>query len=271
MKSNALMVTAMAALLPLAASAQSESAMDRAQFFVSQRVWLADWNIPAVDSRLLPPSAGQPAPLVHTSTVHINAARTMPLTGFGVALDRWTLSATVGWSTDFSDARLDGGASRSEYDINLAYAVTPNIAAVLIYKAGKSEIPALASGVAPQAFRDEQRLRGVGLGVSARYPLAENWNAYASAAYSPGRSTFANSNERFSFRYTVAEAGVGYRLPGALGNMSLTAGYRYQNLDFRHGPRYTFALAPEPTQVARSSARIQSSTKGFTAGVAYSF
>jgi hypothetical protein len=272
LKSNALMVTAMVALLPLAASAQSESAMDRAQFFVSQRVWLADWEIGVVDSRIIPPSATQPTPVLQTFSGRVNDRRVMPLTGFGVSLDRWTLSATVGWSSEFSDARLDGGkVSRSEYDINLGYAVTPNVTAVLIYKAGKSDIPAAAGSAAPQLFRDKQRLRGVGLGLSGRFPVAENLNAYASAAYSPGRSRFASTDESFNFRYTVAEAGLGYRIPGAFGNMSITAGYRYQNLDFRRGPVYSFALTPAPVELARGTERIQSATKGFIAGVAFSF
>lgn len=265
------MAVALSALLPMSSSLRAESVMDRAQFFVSQRVWQADWDMTAVDMRLIPPSGTQPALLRDAGPAHVRDSRTMPLTGFGVALDRWTLSATVGWSTKYSDARLDAPAVRSEYDINLGYAVTPNISAVVIYKAGKTDIPSVATGVNPGAFRDEQRLRGVGLGVAARYPIAENWNAYGSAAYSSGRSTLAKSNDRLRARYTVAEAGVAYRLPGALASMSITAGYRYQEVDFRDGPRYTFAVAPEPTVVDRSSQRIQSATRGFTAGVTYSF
>jgi hypothetical protein len=271
LNSNALLVAVMSALLPLAASAQSESAMDRVQFFVSQRVWSADWDIASVDSRLIPPSAAQPTPVLQTFPTHVRDRRSMPLTGFGFSLDRWTVSATVGWSTQFSDARLDGReVSRSEYDINLGYAVTPNVSAVVIYKAGKSEIPATGNSAAPQLLRDLQRLRGVGVGVSGRYPIAENWNAYASTAISPGRSTLS-SGERFNARYTVAEVGVGYRVPGVFGNMSITAGYRYQNLDFRRGPAYSFALTPQPVLIARDRQRIESATKGLTAGVAFSF
>lgn len=271
MRSNALMVTVVSALSPWAAWAQADPAMDRPQFFISQRVWLADWDIGAIDSRILPPSAAQPTPQLQTFPGHVRDRRAVPLTGFGVSLDRWTLSATVGWSTDFSDAKLAGDkVSRSEYDINLGYAVTQNISAVLLYKAGKSDIPAMADSAAPQFFRDEQRLRGVGLGLSGRIPVAENLTAYASGAYSPGRSKFA-SGARVNFRYTVAEAGLGYRLPGAFSNVSITAGYRYQNLDFRRGPIYNFALTPEPVELARGSERIQSATRGFVMGVALSF
>jgi hypothetical protein len=271
LKPHVLSFAVLAALLPLSSPVRAESTMDRAQFFVSQRLWQADWDISAVDMRLVPPSGTQPALLRDAGAAHVRASRMMPLTGLGVALDRWTLSATVGWSTKYSDARLDAPAGRSEYDINLGYGVTPNISAVVVYKAGKTDIPAVAGGPNPGAFRDEQRLRGGGLGVSARYPFAENWSAYGSAAYSVGRSKLSKSKERLHARYTVAEAGVGYRLPGAWANVSLTAGYRYQEVDFRDGPRYSFALTPEPAVVGRSSQRIQSATKGFTAGVAYSF
>ena len=271
MKPHALSFAVLAALLPMSSPVRAESTMDRAQFFISQRLWQADWDITAVDMRLIPPSGTQPALLRDAGPAHVSASRTMPLTGFGVALDRWTLSATVGWSTKYADARLDAPAARSEYDINLGYAVTPNLSAVVLYKAGKADIPAVVSGVNPIVVRDEQRLRGGGLGVSARYPFAENWSAYGSAAYGWGRSKLTRSNERLSARYTVAEAGVGYRLPGAWANVSLTAGYRYQEVDFRDGPRYTYALTPEPTVVGRSGHRVKSSAKGFTAGVGYSF
>jgi hypothetical protein len=271
LKSNVLLVAVMSALVPLAASAQSESVVDRAQFFVSQRVWFADWDIGAIDSRIIPPTATQPTPVMQTFPGHVRDRRAMPLTGFGVSLDRWTLSATVGWSTEFSDDRIAGGkVSRSEYDINLGYAVTPNISTVLIYKGGKTEIPAMAGSAAAQLPRDRSRLRGLGLGVSGRYPMAENWNVYGSAAFGPGRSTFSNG-DRYNIRYSVAEVGVGYRIPGFFANMSITAGYRYQNLDFRRGPAYSFALTPEPVLIARDTQRIESATKGFTAGVAFSF
>jgi hypothetical protein len=271
LKPLALPFAVLAALLPMASPVQAESGLDQAQFFVSQRLWRSDWDVTAVDMRLIPSNGTQPPLLTDVGPAHVRASRTMPLTGFGVALDRWTLSATVGWSTKYSDARLDAPAARSEYDINLGYAVTPNLSAVVLYKAGKADVPAVVSGVNPIALRDEQRLRGGGLGFSARYPFAENWSAYGSAAYGSGRSKLARSNERLRARYTVAEAGVGYRLPGAWANASLTAGYRYQEVDFRDGPQYTFALTPEPTVVGRSGHRVQSAAKGFTAGVAYSF
>ena len=120
-------------------------------------------------------------------------------------------------------------------------------------------------------MRERQKLRGTGLGVSLRYPIAENWNLYGSAAYGAGHTTFRVSRDRFGLRYTVSEAGVGYRIPGAFANMSLTAGYRYQNLDFRETFTDTYALTPEPVLISRSPRRIQSATKGFTMGVAFSF
>ena len=270
MKPNAMMVVAaLATLLPLGAAAQTESAADHPQFFISQRVWFADWNIGAIYSRIVPPSASQPVPVLRTSTQYIRDRRAVPLTGLGASLGRWTLSTTIGWSTEFSDARLDSKVSRSEYDVNLGYAVTPNITAVLLYKTGKSEIPNVAGSDAPEVFRNNQRLRGAGLGLSGRYQLAENWNAYGSGAYAPGHTKFSNG-ERYHLRYTVAEAGVGYRVPNAFGNLSLTAGYRYQNLDFPRGPDYAVALTTPPTPM-NGTQRLQSATKGWTVGLACSF
>jgi hypothetical protein len=223
----------------------------------------------AVDTVIVPPSASQPVPVLRSSGQHIRDRQAVPLTGLGVSLDRWTLSTTIGWSTQFSNARLDGKASRSEYDVNLGYAVTPNITAVVLYKGGKSEIPAIVGSIAPQAFRNIQRLRGAGFGLSGRYHLGENWNIYGSAAYGPGHTTLS-TGERYNFRYSVAEAGVGYRIPGAPGNLSLTAGYRYQNLDFRHGPDYAIALTTPPTPM-NGTQRVESATKGWTMGLACSF
>jgi hypothetical protein len=269
MKPHALSSAILAALLSLAGAAQAES--DGPQFVVSQRLWQADWDMGFSNPRIIAPSAMQPTPAFSTRTDFVKVRRTVPLTGIGVSLDRWTLSATIGWPTDYDHPLVDGKASRSEYDINLGYAVTPNINVVALYKAGKSDIPAAAGNPAATLFREQQKLRGGGLGVSARYPIAENWNLYGSTAYGTGHSRFQVSGERYSARYTVAEAGLGYRLAGALANVSITAGYRYQNIDFRHAYIRTYVLTPEPLLVSSEPTRIQSDTKGFTAGVAYSF
>lgn len=271
MKPNAMLaVAAMSALLPLGAAAETDSATGRPQFFVSQRVWFADWEIGAVNTQFVPASAAQPVPMLRVFSQPVRDRRAVPLTGLGVSLDRWTLSTTIGWRTEFSDARLDGKASRSEYDVNLGYAVTPNISAVLVYKAGKSQLPPIAGSAVPEAFRNRQRLHGTGLAMSVRYPVAENWNAYGSASYAPGRMTSA-TGERFSLRYTVAEAGLGYRVPGAPANLSLTAGYRYQNVDFRNGAYYTIALATPPSAPTVTTQRLQTATKGWTMGLTCSF
>jgi hypothetical protein len=261
----------MATLLSLANSVQAESVLDGAQFFVSQRLWRADWEVGVSNPQVIPPTAGQPVPLLRTKTDFVKVSRTMPLTGFGVSVNRWTLSATVGWPTDYEDPRFEGTATRSEYDVNLGYAVTPNLTVVALYKAGKADIPAAFGNPAAAPFREKQKLHGAGLGLSGRYPIAEQWNLYGSAAYSGGKTRFEVSGGRYSLRYTVAEAGVGYRIPGAFSNMSVTAGYRYQNLSFRHTHADTFALTPEPVLVSSEPERIRTATKGFTVGVAVAF
>jgi hypothetical protein len=271
LKPHALSFAVMAALLPLASSVQAESVMDGAQFFVSQRLWQADWEVGVNNPQVIAPAAGQPTPLLRTKTDFVKVSRTMPLTGFGVSVDRWTLSATVGWPTDYENARFEGTATRSEYDINLGYAVTPNLSVVALYKAGKADIPAASGNPAATPLRERQKLHGAGLGVSGRYPIAENWNLYGSTAYSGGKTSFQVSGGRYSLRYTIAEAGVGYRIPGAFSNMSVTAGYRYQNLSFRHTHTDTFALTPEPVLVSSEPERIRTSTKGFTVGVTVAF
>ena len=271
MKPNALSVAVMATLLPLAGSVRADSVLEGAQFFVSQRLWQADWEIGSVAARLTPASAAHPAPLLQVAPEFINVRKTMPLTGFGINLDRWTLSATVGWPSNYSDARIDGKVARSEYDVNLGYAITPNLSAVVVYKSGKADVPVAAGTPAAVAVREKEKLRGTGLGVSARYPLAENWNLYGSAAYTRGHAWLLTSGERYGLRYTVAETGIGYRIPGAFSNMSLTAGYRYQNLDFRDVYRLTYALTPAPVLVSTEPVRPRSATKGFTMGVAFSF
>lgn len=271
MKPHVVSLAVMAALLPLADAARAESVMDRAQFFVSQRLWSADWDVAVLTPRITPPSATQPAPLLRMGPEFVKVRETMPLTGFGINVDRWTLSATVGWPTNYADAQFEGKVARSEYDINLGYAITPNLSAVLVYKSGKVDVPVAAGTPASIAAREKEKLYGTGLGVSARYPVTENWSLYGSAAYSSGRARLVTSGTRFGLRYTVAEAGVGYRIPGAFSNMSLTAGYRYQNTSFRDVENVTYALTPAPVFVSSEPIRPRSATKGFTMGVAFSF
>lgn len=271
MKPHVLSFAVMAALLPLASSVQAESVLDGAQFFVSQRLWQSDWDIGVVSSRLIPASATQPAPLLQTRPEFIKVRETMPLTGIGINVDRWTLSATVGWPTNYSDSRIDGKAARSEYDVNLGYAVTPNISAVMIYKSGKADVPVVTGTPAAIAVREKEKLRGTGLGISARYPIAENWNLYGSTAYTRGHARLLTSGDRYGLRYTVAEAGVAYRIPGAFSSMSVTAGYRYQRVDFRDVHSVTYALTPEPVFVSSEPVQPRSATKGFTLGVSFAF
>lgn len=243
-------------------------------FFVAQKLWISKWDGAILDSALMPPSASNSAPQIRTSITRIGLDHVVPLTSLGVRIDRWTLSATVSPSTNYSDSRISGGSmSRSEYDVNLGYAVTPNITAALVYKGGKNSVRGLADGAAPQYLANaEQKLSGWGVGANFSMPVTDSFGAYGTLALvRNGSSTISGDAGRFHPKYSIAEVGGVYRMPVAFGGLSIQAGYRYQDITFNDAPVTTYALTPAPVIVARTRESFSSTTKGFVVGVAVSF
>ena len=266
-----------AASLPATAVAQSaaggvESKLGDATFYFAQKAWFAKWDSVVIDTQIVPPSAASPAPLLKLSNRHIQMDETVPLTSFGARIGPWSLAATVGWSTDFSDAKVAGGSmSRSEYDVNLGYAVTPNVTLALLYKGGKNDVRGVAGSAAPEAVAFSQTLKGWGAGITATAPLAERLSGYATLAYGTGHSSVSLVDQRLPVKYATAELGLAYRIPDFLGGRtSIQAGYRRQDVRINQ-VLPTYALTPAPVEVSSTMSRVTSKTQGFVIGGAISF
>lgn len=242
-------------------------------FFVAQKAWFVDWDIILIDSRFVAPSPSNPVPTLQTGTSKVSSSRAIPLTTFGVRLDRWTLSASVGPSTRFSNDEIDGGSvSRTEYDVNLSYALTPNIGLTLIYKGGKVDGRARANAVMPELFANRLSPRGVALGLSAATTVGDRVALYANAAYGPGRASTSGALPAVHARYSVGEFGVSYRFPPeAFGGIALQAGYRMQHFRFTDFPSSTYAASQPPVELSTTRGEVSSMSKGPILGLSLTF
>lgn len=264
--------------LPAGVLAQTDSLaemkMGDVTLYLSQKAWVANWETILVDSQIVPASSQNAAPLLQLSNRRVDISSTIPLTSFGVRLGAWSLSATVGWSTNFSDARVDGGrVSRSEYDINLGYAVLPNMTLALIHKGGRTDIRGTAGSPAAELFAARQDLKGWGLGASGTLPFTENLGGYGTVAYLKGKgSTGSDSVGTVHPKYLTAELGISYRIPGFLGGrVSVQGGYRRQSFRVDDQSLTTFALTPNPVAVSTRTESFTSTTKGLVVGATVLF
>lgn len=249
-----------------------ESKLGDATFYVAQKVWLMKWDTILVDSQIIPPSAASPAPLLKLSNRHVQVDETVPLTSLGARIGPWSISASVAWSTDFSDPQIAGGSmSRSEYDVNLGYAVSPNVTLALVYKGGKNDVRGVAGAAGADTVAFLQKLKGWGGGANFTAPLAEGLTGYATFAYATGHSTLALVEDRLGLKYATGELGLAYRIPSFLGGRtSIQAGYRRQDVRIKQ-VLPLLALTPAPIQVSTTNANVTSKTQGFVIGGAISF
>lgn len=260
-------VASLLAVMPHVANAQTTSPT----FFISQKVWFASWDYPAIDARLIAPTPQSPAPLVQQSTSKIELDHAIPLTTFGARIDKWSLSTSIAPSTRFSDSKLhEGSVRRSEYDVSVGYEVATGVNLALIYKGGRVAARSLVDSVAPATLSSDQKLEGLILGVAASRSVAENLAVYGTLAYGPGRADLGQFGVKVDIKYTVAELGASYRVP-AFPSLSVQAGYRYQAVKYEDLPLTTFALTPAPVEISRANHSPTSRTAGFVLGVSLGF
>jgi hypothetical protein len=262
-----------ASMFSAAAWAQDNSSSASTSFFISQKIWWADWGFGALGSRLLPPTAENPAPRLQAYLVYPETDHVMPITTVGARIDRWTLSASLSPSTRFETSGLYGGSvRRKEYDLNLGYAVNSSIGLALIYKAGEVDVRAPVDSFDPASLSSGQKLHAVLVGMSANAPVSDTLTVYGSVAYGPrGRAKFELEAGTEDVKYTIAEAGISYRLPVSFANLSVQAGYRYQGVKYEDVVLPTFALTPAPVEISQTTGAAKSTTKGFFAGISVAF
>lgn len=261
------LLVAFAAASPGLAAAQATGGSGMS-FFLAQRLWFASWDLPVADSRIVA-GGGAAAPVLQDSVTNVGMRKTLPVTTLGVRVGPWTASASLSPWTRFKDDRLvTDSARRYEYDLNVGYAVTPNIGVAAIYKSGRSESGVMRDSlyVDRSILSNKQKLRGLLFGVSGNSVIGENLVMYGNLAYGPGKSSLTSEptplDIKFDFRYTVSEVGFSYRIPSiAFGNLALQAGYRIQVVTYTNVDLFT--LEPVTGTVLSSrTVRTQSTTQG---------
>jgi hypothetical protein len=260
-------IASLVALMPHAAKAQTASPT----FFVSQKVWFASWDYPALNVQLIAPTPQSPTPLAQESISNVKSDSVIPLTTFGANIDKWSLSTSIAPSIRFSDSRLhEGSIRRSEYDVSVGYEVASRVNVALIYKSGKVHSQSLAVAAAADTLTSEQKFKGLLFGVAASKSVADDFSLYGTLAYGPGRGDLSLRNMKVNVKYTIAELGATYR-PPALPTLSVQAGYRYQAVRLKDVPFLTYALTPTPVEVSHVNQSTMSRTGGFVLGVSLAF
>lgn len=125
---------------------------------------------------------------------------------------------------------------RQEWDINMGYLLTPNLAVSLGYKTIDREyeyqgtftnyIGEFANIPIPSNLKESYTTNAPIVGLAGSFPVGMNFNFYGNLAYGLlGGDMDGN--------YYLAELGVDYSLPleGFVTAVSLSAGYRFQRLD----------------------------------------
>ena len=132
------------------------------------------------------------------------------------------------------DLNIDVSAERKEWDLNLGYMITPNIALSIGYKSLSRSYDAQASFSAA-GFEDEdidiapldESLSAPILGLSAVFPIKGKLNLYSNFAYG-----FINGDA--DGYYYLGELGINYVFPLTQKMVSaviLNLGYRFQRVD----------------------------------------
>ena len=146
-------------------------------------------------------------------------------------------------------------AEREEWDFNLGYFVTPQIAVTVGYK--KIDQTYTSTFSAPGVIfasptTSTTKNTATTIGLLAFAPLGESFALYGNFAYGPAKSKF-EGGESLSGTYRSTELGIAHPLGGA----TVSLGYKIQILDVE-----TKGALPQ---------RARDSTNGVILGVSYTF
>ena len=178
---------------------------------------------------------------------------------------------------------IEMSGSRTEWDLNIGYFLTPNIAVSLGYKNLERDrtetttfenIPAIMKSIFPLSVQAPI------IGISASAPVSDKFNLYGNLAYGwlSGDASYkyikdvkTNETESNNFdvdgNYLFGELGFGYVIPleqKFASALTINAGYRFQRLDM------TFSNNEGDRHWGKSGDQ-HDSTAGFILGVGASY
>jgi hypothetical protein len=143
---------------------------------------------------------------------------------------------------NFTD--LDVSGSRKEWDVNIGYFITPNIAVSLGYKSLERELTTTWTGVTDSTsfstLNYPLSVKAPIVGISASAPIKDKFNLYGNLAYGwlSGDATYEGTdftnNLDVDGNYVFGELGFGYTVPlqkKFASAVTINAGYRFQRLD----------------------------------------
>ena len=254
---------------------------------VAERLWVASWDSILLDAQVVVPAVG--GPVIKTAFISHEDTKVLPTTSVGLGYGSVFLFASGIPKVNFSNpAAPDGKVSRSEYELTLGYALSPNLTAALIYKGGRTSETTTVAATQLLGGRGKSKLWGTGIGLSGNAPISASFlgsgegtgvsrlGVYGNFAYLEGRANFdlpVAGESSFRLNYQIAEVGLSYRLNSApMGPISaLTAqlGYRSQIIRQRNVLLPTFSANGVLVSTDRTS--VQSTTHGLVLGLVASF
>jgi hypothetical protein len=202
------------------------------------------------------------------------SVRTGPWSLNGSAFTKKTYTFALNETNAAEDQLTQASLERKEYDVNVAYNLSPNFAVALGYKDWRNN-----STVSGYKFEG----KGPTFGVVANGPVWGALNFYGSFAYGipKVKSTFsvnpllgnADSASDGRGKYLLGEVGLYYPLGSmndSLTGFGLTGGYRYQKMQSGQVELNTVSLVTGALIGTRST-RLTDITEGFTLALVYSF
>ncbi|CAK0742554.1 putative Secreted protein [Gammaproteobacteria bacterium] len=164
--------------------------------------------------------------------------------------------STSNVNEEFIDGVVLPEASRKEWDLNIGYFITPNLALSLGYKEltrdysyqyNFSNISVANQGHVDFDWRDSSHLTAKGpiIGLSTVAPVGMGINVFANLAFglpkvdesiASNQTLFSSSHSESSDgKYYFGELGLNYTVPlgGVLSAISFSGGYRFQRIEYK--------------------------------------
>lgn len=265
-----------------AAPGQGEtvSSVGETQVFFGVRPWAAIWDTPLLDAAVVIPNSGPP-PVVRTlNSKNDSDVKIVPLTTLGVRHKAFSLAATFFPQTDFSSGgRSDSAIRRSELDIALSYALSPNLLASVVYKTGKVSQGVTRDMTALTNLSVSYRISGFLVGLNASAPLQDRLSLYGSFAYGLAKEKSSQRDvegeDKYDATYKIGEVGLSYRImdgnpAAAIKSLSAQIGYRFQIVTVKDFPTATLSI-PGGTVLSVEHQSLSSLTHGPVFGIVGAF
>lgn len=173
----------------------------------------------------------------------------------------------------------DPSGDRKEWDLNIGYFITPNLAVSLGYKRLERDIVLIAQDLndnSPLTADYPLDAHAPIIGLAASLPVGKNFNFYGNLAYGwlSGDSNYHDHADQGKFNdfdldgnYYLGELGLNYVIPlqRVVSAVTINAGYRFQRLEMK------FDSVVDEAQRWGSSGDQNDSTSGFILGITAMF